>query len=70
MPNYSVIKVKEACRILGIGKSKLYELLAEGSLCGYRIGSSWFTTSEACEEYIENQMRIQRLSCESRRHRR
>lgn len=67
---YKTITVKEACEILGMGKTKVYEMLSEGSLRGFRIGNAWRTTDRVCYEFIEEQMRIQRLTCENQRTRR
>lgn len=67
---YKTINVREACEILGMGKTKVYEMLADGSLQGFRIGSAWRTTDRACYDFVEEQMRIQKLSCEHNRSRR
>ena len=33
------VRIKEACRITGIGRSKLYELIAEGEIDIIKIGA-------------------------------
>lgn len=33
------VRIKEACRITGIGRSKLYELIAEGKIDIVKIGA-------------------------------
>jgi len=33
------VRVPEACRMIGIGRSKLYELIAEGTIKAVKIGS-------------------------------
>jgi excisionase family DNA binding protein len=33
------IRIKEACRLTGIGRSKLYELIASGDIEIVRVGS-------------------------------
>nr|WP_313393435.1 helix-turn-helix domain-containing protein [Sphingobium yanoikuyae] len=34
------MRVPDACRMLGIGRSKLYELIAEGEIPTLKLGSS------------------------------
>lgn len=33
------VRIKEACRITGIGRSKLYELIAEGEIDIVKVGA-------------------------------
>lgn len=33
------VRIKEACRITGIGRSKLYELIAEGQIDIVKVGA-------------------------------
>lgn len=33
------VRIKEACRITGIGRSKLYELIAAGEIKTVKVGS-------------------------------
>ena len=33
------VRIPEACRLIGIGRSKLYELIAEGTIEIVKIGS-------------------------------
>lgn len=33
------VRVKEACRLTGIGRSKLYELIAADEICTIKVGT-------------------------------
>jgi excisionase family DNA binding protein len=47
-----LLTVVEAARVLGISRSKLYELLADGEIPSVRIGRSRRITMSALEEFI------------------
>lgn len=47
-----ILTVPEAARLLGTGKGRIYELLAEGSLRGFKIGRVWKIPKVAMEDYI------------------
>lgn len=38
-PERLTVRIKEACRITGIGRSKLYELIAEGEIEIVKVGT-------------------------------
>ena len=38
-PEPLAVRVPEACRMIGIGRSKLYELIADGTIEVVKIGS-------------------------------
>jgi excisionase family DNA binding protein len=38
-PERITVRIKEACRITGIGRSKLYELIAEGEIDIVKVGT-------------------------------
>lgn len=42
----------ELAEYLGIGRNKAYELLRDGSIKGFRIGSMWKVSREAVDLYI------------------
>lgn len=48
----SVLTVEEACEALRIGKSRLYMLLREGKLRGYREGRHWKVTRDELNNYV------------------
>ena len=48
-----LLRVTEAAALLGIGRSKLYELLAAGELPIVRIGRSVRVPAAALEQWVE-----------------
>lgn len=59
--NESITKVfstEETCKILKIGKNRLYFLLKSGILKGYREGNRWKISEQAIAEYISRQSRL------------
>lgn len=57
-----LITVPEACKILKLGKTKVYELINEGSLECVRFGRAVRTSRKACNDLIRDQIKLQRLS--------
>ena len=51
----SVLNVDEACEALRIGKSRLYILLREQTIHGYREGRHWKITKEEILNYVRQQ---------------
>jgi excisionase family DNA binding protein len=51
-----VVRPQEACRILAIGLTRLYELLHEGELESYRHGRSRRITVASIRAYIDRQI--------------
>ena len=51
--NYEdILTVSDVAQILYIGKNRVYELLDNGNLKGFRIGRVWKIPKEAVREYI------------------
>ena len=48
----TVLSVSEVAEYLGVGKNRIYELLNEGKLKGFRMGSTWKISRMALENYI------------------
>ena len=48
-----LLKPEEAAALLGIGRSKLYELLAAGEIESVRIGSSRRVPMKGLHDYVE-----------------
>ncbi len=42
----------EACRVLGVGRSKVYELLGAGELTSVRIGACRRISAAALQEFV------------------
>lgn len=47
-----LLKPEEAAEVLGIGRSKLYELLAAGAIESVRIGSCRRVPADALEDFV------------------
>ena len=50
----TVLGVSEVAEYLGVGKTRVYELLNDGSLKGFRMGATWKISRMALENYILN----------------
>ena len=50
----TVLSVSEVAEYLGVGKNRVYELLNDGSLKGFRMGAPWKISRMALENYILN----------------
>lgn len=46
------VRIKEACRITGIGRSKLYELIAEGEIAIVKVGAMTLVPVSELEQFI------------------
>ena len=47
-----ILTVYDVAEALFIGKNRVYELLEEGQLKGFRIGTVWKIPKMALEEYV------------------
>ena len=48
-----ILCVSDVCEILMIGRNRVYELLCEGTLKGFRVGrSNWRIPKKSLETYI------------------
>lgn len=52
-----VLDVYDAAEALCIGKNRVYELLGDGSLKGFRIGRVWKIPKKAVEDFINQNSR-------------
>lgn len=50
-----ILTVAEIAKTLYIGKNRVYELLENGSIKGFRIGRVWKVPKESLREYILSQ---------------
>lgn len=50
----TILTVSEVAEYLEVGKNRVYELLNDGSLKGFRMGSAWKISRMALENYILN----------------
>ena len=51
-PEPLTVRIKEACRITGIGRSKLYELIAEGEIEIIKVGTMTLVPVEGLRAFI------------------
>ena len=47
------VRIPEACRLTGIGRSKLYELIAAGEIEIVKVGSITIIPIEALRQFVE-----------------
>ena len=47
-----IMTVAEVAAFLGVGKNRIYELLNEGTIKGFRMGRTWKISKLALEKYI------------------
>ena len=47
------VRVREACRLTGIGRSKLYELIAAGEIRIIKVGSITLTPLAGLQQFLE-----------------
>ena len=50
-----LMTVPELAEYLGIGRNRAYDLLRQGIIKGFRIGSVWKVSKEAVELYIRKE---------------
>lgn len=53
-----IMTVAEVAETLYIGKNRVYELLENGIIKGFRIGRVWKIPKDALKEYILTQSRL------------
>lgn len=59
--NKKVIGIDELCSILDIGKNTAYELLNEGEIDAFKVGSNWKIVKTAVDEYIKRKVKEQKM---------
>jgi excisionase family DNA binding protein len=47
------VRIKEACRMTGIGRSKLYELIAEGEIEIVKVGAITLVPVAGLQAFLE-----------------
>ena len=53
-----IMSVWDVSEILCIGKNRVYELLENGAIKGFRIGRVWKIPRDALQDYILTQSRL------------
>lgn len=46
------VRVRDACRLTGIGRSKLYELIASGDIKTIKVGSMTLIPTASLEQFL------------------
>ena len=49
-----VLTVQDVCEILMIGRNRVYELLGNGALKGFRIGKTWKIPKYVLQEFVHS----------------
>lgn len=52
-PEPITVRIREACRITGIGRSKLYELISEGEIETIKVGTMTLVPVAGLRAFIE-----------------
>jgi excisionase family DNA binding protein len=52
-PEVLTVRIKEACRITGIGRSKLYELIEQGDIEVIKVGTITLIPVESLRRFVE-----------------
>lgn len=55
-PDVITVRIKEACRITGIGRSKLYELIAAGEVQTLKIGTITLIPLQSLRDFLGQQI--------------
>ena len=50
-----IMTIPEVMEALHIGKNRVYAMLGDGTLKGFRMGRPWKVPRESVEEYVRNQ---------------
>lgn len=51
------VRVKEACRLVGIGRSKLYELMSSGEIEFIKVGTMTLIPTSSLRAFVELRQR-------------
>jgi excisionase family DNA binding protein len=52
-PTPITVRIREACRLTGIGRSKLYELIASGEIEIIKVGTITLIPTAALQSFVE-----------------
>ncbi|MCD8013879.1 MAG: helix-turn-helix domain-containing protein [Lachnospiraceae bacterium] len=55
-----ILSVSDAAKILCTGKNRIYALLEEGKLKGFRIGHVWKIPKQSLQDYILSQISMEK----------
>ena len=57
-----VVRPKVACRLLSVGETRLYEMIANGEIESFRDGGARKITTRSIHAYIERQLERSKAS--------
>jgi excisionase family DNA binding protein len=49
-----LLRINDACRFIGIGRSKLYELIAQGQIDAVKVGARTLVPTTSLEKFIRS----------------
>lgn len=52
------VRIREACRMTGIGRSKLYELIASGDIEAVKVGASTLIPTASLEAFVASRPKL------------
>lgn len=58
-PELITVRIREACRITGIGRSKLYELISEGEIAAVKVGTMTLIPVAGLRAFVEGRTKVQ-----------
>jgi len=59
MENKLLVSAEEAANILSLGRSKVFELLADGSIESLKVGRRRLVPRQALDTYVQHQREVQ-----------
>ncbi|WP_157219341.1 helix-turn-helix domain-containing protein [Flavisphingomonas formosensis] len=54
-PEPVTVRIPEAMRMLGLGRSKLYELIGDGQIATIKVGRSRLVVMRSIHDFVEQQ---------------
>lgn len=55
-----ILSFKQASKKLNVGLSTVYKLANSGELTAFRLGGAWRTSEQACNEYIQRRIAVEK----------
>lgn len=58
-----VMEIDELCDMLGIGKNTAYQLLNDGEIDAFKVGTVWKIPKKSVENFIDRKCNERRIMC-------
>lgn len=58
-----VVEIDGLCDMLGIGKNTAYQLLNNGEIEAFKVGTVWKIPKKSIEEYVERKCNEKKTMC-------